>query len=69
MTDPLQIFWDDILSEDSKKITKTFNSLTASEQQKILVHLYKMTNEPGWHSAQVQTAVKAIEVIEDHKQS
>jgi hypothetical protein len=69
MTDPLQIFWDDILSENPMKITDTFNSLSASEQQKVLVHLYKMTNEPDWHSAQVQTASKAIEVIEENKQS
>ena len=69
MTDPLQTFWDDILSEDPRKITKTFNSLTASEQQKILVHLYKMTNEPGWLSTQVQTASKAIKAIEEHNQS
>jgi hypothetical protein len=69
MTDPLQAFWDDILSEDSTKISDTFKSLSATEQQKVLVHLYKMTNEPGWHSAQVQTASKAIQVIEENKQS
>ena len=64
MTDPLQIFWDNIFSEDPEKITQAYKTLGADEKQYVLVHLYKMINEPGWHPAQVQTAQTAIQVIE-----
>ena len=64
MSDQLQGLWDSILSEDPQRILTTYNTLEPNEQQYLLVHLYKMINEPGWHPNQVQTAQKAIEVIE-----
>ena len=67
MSDLIQALWDNILSEESEKIKITFESLDSIEQQYVLVHLFKMINEPGWHPAQVQTAQKAINVIEDNK--
>ena len=65
MSDKLQDFWDNILSEKPDKIKQTYSFLDVNEQQYVLIHLYKMVNEPGWHPAQVSAAQFAIDTIEE----
>ena len=67
MSDELQDFWDNILSAEPEKIINTYRILDANEQQYVIVHLYKMINEPGWHSSQVSAAQVAISTIEEIK--
>ena len=67
MIDEIQEFWDNLLSEQPEKIRETYTQMDAKLQQHVLVHLYKMINEPGWHPAQVGAAQFAINTIEESK--
>jgi hypothetical protein len=61
---PLQNFWDDILSSDPGNIRSAFASLDLATQSKVLAHLHRMVTEDGWHPAQQASARVALQTLE-----
>jgi hypothetical protein len=62
-TDPLEDFWDKILSRQPEQIRKAFMSLRSDEQQSVLTHIKHMATDPGWHPEQRISAQAAIEAL------
>lgn len=67
MANQIENFWENILSEDPQKILSVYKDINAEEKKHLIIHLYKMVNEPGWQKSQRQTAQKAIDTIEKNK--
>jgi hypothetical protein len=65
MTDHHQVeaFWDAILSREPQKILAAFRPLPALEQQQVLSHLNRMTQESGWHDQQRLSAQTALDIL------
>lgn len=61
--DPIQIFWDNLLSRNPQRIWTAFSTLDASSRQAVITHLQKMISEPGWHPEQVKSAQAALETL------
>lgn len=61
--DPLETFWDNLLSRQPKLVITAFAGLTDAEKQAILDHLKLMTTEPGWHPEQRTSAQAALEIL------
>ncbi len=64
--DQLVILWDDLLSRQPKSIKAAFASLGETDQQKVLEHLQRMVNEPGWQPEQRLSAEAALRVFVAH---
>jgi hypothetical protein len=61
--EPLELFWDAILSRDPKRILKAFTPLDSSGRQGVIHHLKQMATEEGWHPEQRASALKALDVL------
>ncbi len=61
--DPLEQFWDAILSRQPDQIRSAFDSLDPTERQPLIDHLRRMANEPGWQPEQRISALAALETI------
>ena len=61
--DPLQVFWDHILSRDPEQIRAAFAALDLATQKTVTVHLERMIHEPDWHPEQRLSAQIALEAI------
>ncbi|MFN7035755.1 MAG: hypothetical protein ACK4SN_05250 [Bellilinea sp.] len=61
--DPIQTFWDNLLSRNPQRIRAAFSTLDASSRLAVITHLQKMISEPGWHPEQVKSAQAALETI------
>lgn len=59
----LEKAWDDLLSQDSKRIESRFKSLDDKSQKVVIEHLHTMVTDSGWHPMQVISAQKALETI------
>lgn len=59
----IEIFWDDLLSQQSARIQAAFDLLSPAEKVKILQHLRRMTTDQGWHPNQVAAARTALEIL------
>lgn len=59
----LEKAWDDLLSQESDRIESRFKSLDEKSQKVVVDHLNKMVTESGWHTAQVESAQKALDVL------
>lgn len=64
-SDPLEIFWDNLLSRQPERIRAAFATLTGAEQQVVLEHLRKMNQEEGWHLEQRRSAQAALDALSD----
>jgi hypothetical protein len=62
-TDPLEIIWDGLLSQEPDQIRKVFASLDQASQRSVLLHLDRMSREPGWLPTQQQSAQFALEIL------
>jgi hypothetical protein len=69
LDDPIEEFWNDILSRNAERTLKAFSTLNVNEQQSIYIHLQRMASEPGWNIEQVLSAQAALRVlnIENHE--
>ncbi len=67
MTDPLQTFWDNLLSRQRERILDTFNSLNEDDRQAVLIHLQRMVDEPDWHPEQRVSALAALDALDPDK--
>jgi hypothetical protein len=61
--EPLEKFWDHILSRDPERIRGAYQSLTAKEQQALLQHLKNMATESDWHVEQKKSALAALQAL------
>jgi len=61
--DPLEQFWEELLSGEPERIYTAFVSLDAETKNEVVQHLRKMTTEEGWHPLQKQSAEIALDVI------
>ncbi len=61
--DPLEFFWDRLLSRSPEQIRAIFKTIDETSQREVLAHLKKMTTEEGWHPEQVISAQTALNVI------
>lgn len=59
----LEQLWGAILSREESEIKRTYLSLDETSREVVMKHLQKMTSEEGWHSEQVKSARKALQVI------
>lgn len=67
--EPLEIFWDAILSRNSELIQIACSELDEKERMELIAHLRRMVNEEGWHPEQRKSAQAALDIILRPKQS
>jgi hypothetical protein len=61
----LEVFWENLLSREAERVKEAFSLLTKIEQESVLAHLRRMSDEPGWHAEQRLSARFALEVVND----
>lgn len=62
--DSLQNFWENLLSCNPAQIQSVFMALDPTSRDAVIAHLQRMTSEPGWHPAQVESARAALRTIQ-----
>lgn len=65
--DPIQLFWDNLLSRNPARIKSAFSTLDEDSKQAVIEHLKKMISESGWHPEQVKSAQIAINILQHNK--
>ncbi|MRR31618.1 hypothetical protein EG834_15105 [bacterium] len=63
--DPLEIFWDAILSRQPDQILAAFTPLDSIQRQQLIAHLQRMVIEDGWHPEQRKSARAALDILID----
>ena len=63
LSDPLEILWDNLLSRQPDQVRAAFATLTVTEQQAVLDHLRRMSQEAGWHPEQRRSAQAALDAL------
>lgn len=66
-SDPIEVFWENLLSGEPERIRYAFFGLQVSEQQSVYTHLKRMVNESGWQPEQKVSAQTALKVIDSFK--
>jgi hypothetical protein len=61
--DPLEIFWDAVLSRQPKRIQAVVKVLDPAGRAALIAHLQRMISEDGWLPQQRQSAQAALDVI------
>jgi hypothetical protein len=61
--DPVELFWESLLSRRPDQIQAAFNSVDKITQAQVLEHLRQMVTEEGWHPEQALSAQTALEII------
>jgi NADH:ubiquinone oxidoreductase subunit E len=61
--DPVELFWESLLSRQPDQIQAAFNSVDKTTQAQVLEHLHQMVTEEGWHPEQVLSAQTALEIL------
>jgi methionine salvage enolase-phosphatase E1 len=65
MVDPVEAFWEEILSRQQERIQKAFAPLSPEEKITVLKHLKGMVSEPGWQPEQVVSASQALDALKE----
>ncbi|MEN4013634.1 MAG: hypothetical protein AB1453_12590 [Chloroflexota bacterium] len=65
LTDPLEIFWDNLLSREPTRIRAAFATLDHASQSAVLTHLERMASEDGWHPEQAASAQAALRELRE----
>ncbi len=63
----LEDLWDSLLSRHAEEIRSVYSSLSQEEKEAVLLHLKRMTGEPGWQSEQRISASIALKALEETK--
>jgi len=63
MSEWLEEFWGDMLSEEPMRIIAVWSLLKPDEKVAIYTHLQRMTTEEGWAEVQRQAAQAALSAI------
>ena len=61
--DPVELFWESLLSRQPDQIQAAFNSVDKVTQAQVLEHLRQMATGEGWHPEQVISAQIALEIL------
>ena len=61
--DSLDTLWADLLSSDTLRIQRVWNTLSADERRAVREHLTHLRAEDGWHPSQHASAAVALQVI------
>lgn len=64
MDDELELFWADLLSEESDRVIAAWITLEDAEQATVLDHLRRMVSEAGYAESQATAAQTALHIIE-----
>jgi NADH:ubiquinone oxidoreductase subunit E len=63
--DPLEQFWQEVLSRDKDRVQAAINALDDNEERAAVVdHLKKMATEEGWSEPQRVSAQEALKALE-----
>lgn len=65
--DPLEWFWEKLLSRSPEQIRAVFKTIDEASQREVLVHLKKMASEEGWHPEQAASARAALEALAEYQ--
>lgn len=65
--DPLEIFWDAILSRQPEQIRAAFAPLDAQDRRDLIAHLQRMVSEEGWHPEQRKSAQTALDTLSAYR--
>jgi hypothetical protein len=63
MSDWLEEFWSDLLSEEPLRIIAAWVPLDDEEKAAVHAHLARMVSEPGWLEVQRVAAAAALRAI------
>lgn len=63
--DPLELFWDAILSREPERIRAVFLPLNTATRKELTQHLQRMAAEPDWHPEQRKSAQAALLTIQE----
>jgi hypothetical protein len=63
--DPVELFWDHLLSRQPEQILAAFRSIPPETKQRVLAHLRSMIEDEGYAEEQQQSAQSALEVLEN----
>jgi len=61
----LEELWERLLSRKAECVKEAFSGLTKNEQESVLAHLKRMSDEPGWHVEQRLSAQFALRFLKD----
>jgi len=64
-TDPLEKFWNAVLSRQPQRIRQAVKPLDAAARQALVKHLQRMVSEEGWMPQQRDSAQTALDVLSD----
>jgi len=62
--DPVEQFWDNMLSRQPERIRAAYGSLTAADKENLITHLKNMVSEEGWQEEQRKSAQAALDAIQ-----
>jgi hypothetical protein len=61
--DPVELFWESLLSRDPDQIRAAWNSIDRATQKQVLLHLQDMAENEDWHPEQRASAQAALKVL------
>lgn len=61
--DPLELFWEQMLSRDPQLIQAAFASIDPATRQQVMDHIQAMATQEGWHPDQRQSAQAALDAL------
>ena len=64
-TDPLEIFWNAVLSRQPQRIRRAVKPLDKPARAALVAHLESMVSEEGWLPQQRESAQTALDVIRE----
>jgi len=67
VTAALEQFWNDVLSEDPRRVTRRLAELGEADRLTTLEHLKRMSTETGWTEGQRRRATSALTAWELHR--
>ncbi|HEX2981454.1 MAG TPA: hypothetical protein VHO48_14400 [Anaerolineaceae bacterium] len=67
--DPIQDFWDNLLSEEPERIRAAYATVEEALRPAVLAHLQRMVSEDGWHPQQRASARAALDALQSETDS
>jgi hypothetical protein len=61
--DPVELFWESLLSRDPGQIQAAWDSIDRPTQKQVLLHLQDMVEGEDWHLEQRASAEAALKVV------
>lgn len=63
---PLEVFWAELLSRDSRRVIFAWKTLSKEEQHAVWEHLHRMATEEGWLEPQRVSARAALSGLREY---